>query len=150
MAGRFALGATVAATVLCTPLVGASAQTYEVTKLVAGSAFHGVHGLGIDKTGRLFAGSVAGAALYEVERDTGTAKIVIPTPEGMADDIAFAPDGTMAWTGFLTGDLYARKGDGPVKKLCQGSTRWRTGRTGGFMRPRCSSATRSTRSTSRA
>jgi hypothetical protein len=23
----------------------------------------------------------------------------------MADDIAFAPDGTMAWTGFLTGDL---------------------------------------------
>ena len=120
MTSRFALGATVAATVLCTPLVGASAQTYEVTKLVAGSAFHGVHGLGIDKTGRLFAGSVAGAALYEVDRDTGTAKIVIPTPEGMADDIAFAPDGTMAWTGFLTGDLYARKGDGPVKKLASG------------------------------
>ena len=38
----------------------------------------------------------------------------------MADDIAFAPDGTMAWTGFLTGDLYARKGDGPVKKLASG------------------------------
>jgi sugar lactone lactonase YvrE len=38
----------------------------------------------------------------------------------MADDIAFAPDGTMAWTGFLTGDLYSRKGDGPVKKLASG------------------------------
>jgi hypothetical protein len=38
----------------------------------------------------------------------------------MADDIAFAPDGTMAWTGFLTGDLYARKGDGPIKKLASG------------------------------
>jgi sugar lactone lactonase YvrE len=118
MTSRLALCATVAATVLFG--AGASAQTYEVTKLVPGSAFHGVHGLGIDKAGRLFAGSVAGAALYEVDLDNGTAKIAIPTPEGMADDIAFAPDGTMAWTGFLTGDLYSRKGEGPIKKLASG------------------------------
>jgi sugar lactone lactonase YvrE len=118
MTSRLAFGATVAAAVLLA--TGASAQTYEVTKLVPGSAFHGVHGLGIDKTGRLFAGSVAGAALYEVDRNSGTAKIAIPSPEGMADDLAFAPDGTMAWTGFLTGDLYSRKGDGPVKKLASG------------------------------
>jgi sugar lactone lactonase YvrE len=120
MTSRLTLGATVAATVLFSAVVGASAQTYEVTKLVPGSAFHGVHGLGIDKAGRLFAGSVAGAALYEVDRNNGTAKILIPTPEGMADDIAFAPDGTMAWTGFLTGDLYSRKADGPIKKLASG------------------------------
>ena len=120
MTSRLALCATVATTVLFATFVGASAQTYEVTKLVPGSAFHGVHGLGIDKSGRLFAGSVAGAALYEVDRGNGTAKIAIASPEGMADDIAFAPDGTMAWTGFLTGDLYSRKGDGPVKKLASG------------------------------
>jgi sugar lactone lactonase YvrE len=120
MTSRLALCATVAVTVFFANGVGASAQTYEVTQLVPGSAFHGVHGLGIDNAGRMFAGSVAGAALYEVDRDNGTAKIAIPTPEGMADDIAFAPDGTMAWTGFLTGDLYARKGDGPIKKLASG------------------------------
>jgi sugar lactone lactonase YvrE len=120
MTSRLAQCATVAATVLFSTVVGAAAQTYEVTKLVPGSAFHGVHGLGIDKAGRMFAGSVAGAALYEVDLDKGTAKIAIPTPEGMADDIAFAPDGTMAWTGFLTGDLYSRKGDGPIKKLASG------------------------------
>jgi sugar lactone lactonase YvrE len=120
MTSRLALWATVAATVLFTTSVGALAQTYEVTKLVPGSAFHGVHGLGIDKAGRLFAGSVAGAATYEVDRNNGTAKVAIPAPEGMADDIAFAPDGTMAWTGFLTGDLYSRKGDGPIKKLASG------------------------------
>src|SRR6266851_3904579 len=120
MTSRLALGAAVAATVFCTTAIGAAAQTYVVTQLVPGSAFHGVHGLGIDKAGRLFAGSVAGAALYEVDRNNGTAKIAIPSPEGMADDIAFAPDGTMAWTGFLTGDLYARKGDGPIKKLASG------------------------------
>jgi sugar lactone lactonase YvrE len=118
MRNRLARCATVAATVLIA--TSAYAQTYEVTKLVPGSAFHGVHGLGIDKAGRLFAGSVAGAALYEVDRGNGTAKIAIPSPEGMADDIAFAPDGTMAWTGFLTGDLYSRKGDGPIKKLASG------------------------------
>ena len=97
MTSRLALATTVAAIVLGNT-AGASAQTYEVTKLVPGSAFHGVHGLGIDKSGRLFAGSVAGAALYEVDRNNGTAKIAVPSPEGMADDIAFAPDGTMAWT----------------------------------------------------
>src|ERR1700682_4403009 len=123
MPSRLVLCATVAATVFFAPGVGASAQTYQVTRIVPGSAFHGVHGLGIDKAGRMFAGSVAGAALYEVDRDSGTAKIAIPTPEGMADDIAFAPDGTMAWTGFLTGDLYARKGDGPIKKLASGLPR---------------------------
>jgi sugar lactone lactonase YvrE len=120
MTSRLACSAAVAAIVLTTTISGASAQTYEVTQLVPGSAFHGVHGLGIDKSGRLFAGSVAGAAMYEVDRANGTAKIAIPTPEGMADDIAFAPDGTMAWTGFLTGDLYSRKGDGPIKKLASG------------------------------
>src|SRR5438874_809092 len=119
MTSRLALATTVAAIVLGNT-AGASAQTYEVTKLVPGSAFHGVHGLGIDKAGHLFAGSVAGAALYEVDRNNGTAKIAVPSPEGMADDIAFAPDGTMAWTGFLTGDLYSRKGDGPIKKLASG------------------------------
>ena len=76
MTSRLALGATVAATVLFAG-GAASAQTYEVIPLVPGSAFHGVHGLGIDKAGRLFAGSVAGAALYEVDRNNGTAKIAI-------------------------------------------------------------------------
>ncbi|TPQ33841.1 hypothetical protein C2U70_18480 [Bradyrhizobium guangdongense] len=110
--------AAVAAAIFST--TGALADTWEVTKLVSGSAFHGVHGLGVDKAGHLFAGSVAGAALYEVDIAAGTAKVAIPSPVGMADDIAFAPDGTMAWTGFLTGDLYSRKGDGPIKKLASG------------------------------
>jgi hypothetical protein len=43
MTSRLALCATVAAAVLFTTGVGALAQTYEVTKRVPGSAFHGVH-----------------------------------------------------------------------------------------------------------
>jgi sugar lactone lactonase YvrE len=117
MKARLACAALIAALFSAT---SASAEGWEVTRLVPGSAFHGVHGLGIDRDGRLFAGSVAGAMLYEVDIATGSAKVAIPAPVGMADDIAFAPDGTMAWTGFLTGDLYARKGDGPIKKLASG------------------------------
>lgn len=119
---RLVAGLAFAAILAAAPFIStASADNYEVTKLVPGSAFHGVHGLGIDKNGHLFAGSVAGAALYEVDRAAGTAKIAISTADGgMADDIAFAPDGTMAWTAFLTGDINARKGDGPIKKLASG------------------------------
>ena len=121
MTNRLACAALIAAVF---SIESASAQTsprtWEVTKLVPGSAFHGVHGLGFDKAGHLFAGSVAGAMLYEVDISSGTAKVAVPAPIGMADDIAFAPDGTMAWTGFLAGDLYARKGDGPIKKLASG------------------------------
>ena len=121
MKNRLACAALVAALFSATSL---SAETlpaiWEVTKLVPGSAFHGVHGLAVDKAGHLFAGSVAGAALYEVDIAGSSAKVAIPAPVGMADDIAFAPDGTMAWTGFLAGDLYARKSDGPIKKLASG------------------------------
>lgn len=121
MKNRLACAALIAALLSATSL---SAETlpanWEVTKLVPGSAFHGVHGLAVDKAGHLFAGSVAGAALYEVDIAGNRAKVAIPAPVGMADDIAFAPDGTMAWTGFLAGDLYARKGDGPIKKLVSG------------------------------
>lgn len=120
MARRLTFCAALSAAVLADFFTPVFAQNYQATPLVPGSAFHGVHGLGIDKTGRLFAGSVAGAALYEVDRTAGTAKIAVPSPEGMADDIAFAPDGTMAWTAFLMGDIYARKDDGPVKKLASG------------------------------
>lgn len=121
MNNRLACAALVAALLSATSL---SAETlpasWEVTKLVPGSAFHGVHGLAVDKAGHLFAGSVAGATLYEVDMAGSSAKVAIPAPVGMADDIAFAPDGTMAWTGFLAGDLYARKDDGPIRKLASG------------------------------
>src|SRR4051812_17801024 len=123
MTSKLACSATVACAAFVAAIVSAtsvSAENWEVTKLVPGSAFHGVHGLAIDKAGHLFAGSVAGAALYEVDIPGGSAKVAIPAPIGMADDIAFAPDGTMAWTGFLAGDLYSRKGDGPIKKLASG------------------------------
>src|SRR5258705_13924347 len=114
MTSRLAFYAAVATTVLCATGIPASAQTYEVTKLVPGSAFHGVHGLGIDKSGRLLAGSVAGAVLYEVDRNNGTAKIAAASPQGMSSSITFAPHGTIARTTVPPCGLVYGKVDAPV------------------------------------
>lgn len=89
--------------------------------LVAGSHFHGVHGLAFDKDDQLFVGSVVGQSIYRLNVDSGEVDVVIdPDKGGMADDVAFAPDGTMAWTGFLTGNIYIRKGNEAPKLIATG------------------------------
>jgi len=93
--------------------------------LVPGSHFHGVHGLAFDKDDQLFVGSVVGQSIYRVNVDSGEVDVVVePGMDGraigMADDIAFAPDGTMAWTGFLTGNIYIRKGNEAPRLIATG------------------------------
>jgi len=89
--------------------------------LVAPSSFTGVHGLAIDKQGRLLAGSVVGNAIWEVDRNTGAAKILVGGPEGQADDIAIGANGEMAWTNYLQGQLRYRSSDSaPSKVLATG------------------------------
>jgi len=89
--------------------------------LVAPSSFTGVHGLAVDKQGRLLAGSVVGNAIWQVDRQTGAASILIGGPEGQADDIAIGPQGEMAWTNYLMGMVRYRANDqAPMKVLAQG------------------------------
>jgi sugar lactone lactonase YvrE len=88
--------------------------------VVPPSSFTGVHGLAIDKRGRLLAGSVVGNAIWEVDRNTGAAKVFVDGPEGQADDIAIGPNGEMAWTNYLMGMLRYRENDGaPMRVLAK-------------------------------
>jgi streptogramin lyase len=88
--------------------------------LVPPSAFSGVHGLAIDAKGRLLAGSVLGNTLWEVDRSTGAARILIDAPEGQADDIAVGPQGELAWTNYLMGMLRYRENDAaPLRVLAK-------------------------------
>ena len=88
--------------------------------LVAPSSFSGVHGLAVDTQGRLLAGSVVGNALWEVNRSTGAARVLIGGPEGQADDIAIGPKGELAWTNYLMGMLRYRENDtAPLRVLAQ-------------------------------
>ncbi|WP_422008929.1 SMP-30/gluconolactonase/LRE family protein [Reyranella sp.] len=95
-------------------------KEYSQQFLVPGSWFHGVHGLAFNKDDQLFAGSVIGQTLYRVQVDSGEVDRVIDPPTGMADDIAFAEDGTMAWTAFLIGKVYIRKPNGKTIEVAQG------------------------------
>src|SRR6516225_10343520 len=90
-------------------------KEYNQQFLVAGSWFHGVHGLAFNKDDQLFAGSVVGQTIYRVQVDSGEVDRFIEPPTGMADDIAFADDGTMAWTAFLIGKVYLRRGNKTIE-----------------------------------
>jgi sugar lactone lactonase YvrE len=88
--------------------------------LVPPSSFAGVHGLAIDQKGRLLAGSVLGNTLWEVDRSSGAAKVLVDAPEGQADDIAVGPNGELAWTNYLMGMLRYRESDGaPMRVLAK-------------------------------
>lgn len=95
-------------------------EEYTQEAITAPSPFHGIHGITVTKEGKILAGSVVGSAIYEVDRDSGATSIYEGPPEGMADDLEEGPDGTLAWTAFLDGKVYARKTDGTLLTLAEG------------------------------
>ena len=97
------------------------AQNYGPPQIVvAPSNFKGVHGLAVDKQGRLLAGSVVGMSISQVDVKTGKATILIDAPQGQADDIAIGPKGEMAWTSFLQGVLRIRDNDtAPIRVIAK-------------------------------
>lgn len=80
----------------------------------------GVHGLGIDPRGRLLAGSVVGQSLSLVDRESGAVSPFVGPPTGMADDVAFGPDGEVAWTAYLVGELRIRNAAGEIRTVASG------------------------------
>lgn len=93
---------------------------YTVSELVGPTAFHGIHGIAVAPDGKLLVGSVVGQAIYSVDAKSGAWSELIGPPDGMADDIAFAADGTMAWTGFLTGKVFLQKPGGAPMVVATG------------------------------
>jgi len=103
-------------------LAGAAlAQNYgPVQVVVPPSNFKGVHGLAVDKQGRILAGSVVGMSITQVDVKTGKGSILVDAPQGQADDIAIGPKGEMAWTSFLQGVLRIRDNDSaPIRVIAK-------------------------------
>jgi len=99
---------------------GETHENYEMEQIVPGAPFHGIHGLTFDNEGRLLVGSVVGQSIYEVNPETGDISVFRGPSDGQADDIEQGPDGTLAWTAFLEGKIYAQTPDGAVKTLAEG------------------------------
>lgn len=94
--------------------------TWEVTEFIGPSPFHGLHGLAVEEDGTILAGSVVGQAIYAVNPQTGEVTTRLGPPDGMADDIAFGPNGEMAWTGYLTGKVFIQPKGGEPKMISSG------------------------------
>jgi sugar lactone lactonase YvrE len=97
------------------------APSYEVDVLVPGSYFHGIHGLTFDSQDNLYAGSVIGQTIYKIVTKGGKVEIseYIGSPEGLADDLEFGPDGQLYWTSYISGKVRTKAGD-KVKALAEG------------------------------
>ncbi len=93
---------------------------WQVSEFVGPSPFHGLHGLAVEPDGTVLAGSVVGQAIYAVDPASGEVTTRIPPPHGMADDIAFGPDGVMAWTGYLTGKTFVQEPGGQPRMVSEG------------------------------
>jgi len=96
----------------------AAAKTpYLVQYLVPGSDFLSIHGLTFDEHDTLYVGSVMGQSIATIDTRTGETATFVAPPRGLADDLEFGPDGSLAWTSILTGEVYVRHPDGTVEVL---------------------------------
>ncbi len=97
------------------PAPPAAPAAWTVSEFIGPSPFHGLHGLAVEEDGTILAGSVVGQAIYAVNPTSGDVTERMGPPDGMADDIAFGPNGEMAWTGYLTGKVFIQpKGGQPT------------------------------------
>ncbi len=114
---RFALTISVlAGLILAQP--GIAAESYEVDVLVPGSPMKGVHGLAFDNEGILHAVSITGMSTYRIDVETGSVETIIGPPLGVGDDLAFGPDGSLAWT--ARDAVHVRSPDGDISVLVDG------------------------------
>lgn len=113
-------GAAVFAAVIALAAACSEKEEYTQETVTSPSPFHGIHGITVTREGNILAGSVVGRAIYEVNGETGETGVYEGPPEGMADDLEQGPDGTLAWTAFLDGKVYARTPEGTLLTLAEG------------------------------
>ena len=85
----------------------------QLSAVMGPTNFHGIHGMTFNKAGELLVGSVVGQAIHKVDVNTGDVTLYKAPPHGLADDLEEGPDGSLAWTSYLTGHVYVQKPGGP-------------------------------------
>lgn len=66
----------------------------------------GANGIKVAEDGTLWIASVTSDLIVQVDPDTGRILQRIEVPDGSGpDDVVFAPDGTMYWTAYVSGDV---------------------------------------------
>ena len=82
-----------------------AASPWIAETVVRGNPVRAIHGLSFGPDGALYAGSVLGQSIHRVDTGSGEVSVHVPPSAGLADDLEFAPDGTVYWTDFAQGRL---------------------------------------------
>jgi sugar lactone lactonase YvrE len=107
-------------TALIVACSGGNDPAYRIETLVPGSALHSPNGITFGPDGGLYAGSVSAQTIYRIDVATGEVETIVPAPAGEADDIAFAPDGSMVWTALIGGEIRQLTKAGDMTALVSG------------------------------
>ena len=90
---------------------------WQVETLVAGSTLHSPNGITFGPDNKLYAGSVGAQTIYRIDVSSGEVEVVVAAPAGEADDVAFAPDGTLVWTALIAGEIRALRKNGTIDAI---------------------------------
>jgi sugar lactone lactonase YvrE len=80
---------------------------------------HAIQGITMGPDGAIYGGSVYGHSVYRIDVASGAITTFVGPKQGAADDVAFAPDGTVVWTNISEGVVYARGSDGQVRAVAR-------------------------------
>ncbi len=96
------------------------AEIWQMEQKLTGLPVHGLQGLTFGPDGGLYIGSVMSEAVVRLDVSTGELTESVGPPLGEADDVAFATDGTMAWTALNQGAVRVRTPAGEIKTIAEG------------------------------
>jgi DNA-binding beta-propeller fold protein YncE len=92
-----------------------TAAHYKVEQILGPSLLHGIQGIAFAPDGSLYVGSLLGRSISKIDRTTGAVTPYLGSPRGSAGDLAFAPDGTVAWAAVRDNAVFMRTRDRPIK-----------------------------------
>jgi len=100
-----AVAVAVVAVLAALPAVAAVAA--ETESVVTPAALPGTTGMAVDDEGRLYVANIAASRITVLDPDTGAQLEQFGPEQGVTfpEDLALGPDGSLYWTGFLTGDI---------------------------------------------